>query len=257
MLMIIKRVEMKENSVKIILDNKDSFSISVDAYLENSILIGNDINEDEIKELLKKSNSSLVKIELLNKLSRKKLSKRECFSFLKERNLTDNEIKNIICEFTKNYLINDKELTEFIIDYSLMRKKGIEKIMQNIKDRGLYVEESYIREYMDYDIYKENIIYLLDKYKKMGKNKSNKALKLFLTQKMIENGYRQDEFSYFIEDKNNDENEIITKEITKLLKNKEIDEEIISKITKKLLSKGFNYAIIKETIRSVVENETY
>lgn len=253
--MIITKVEIKDRKVKILLDEGTSFNITLETYLENSILIGEEISREKINKLVKNDDKYIAKFELINKISRKRLSKKECIEFLKQYDTNEKLIEEIIKELEKNYLINDKELSEFIIDYSLMKKKGINVIKRNLLSRGLDVNDSFIEDYIDREKYDSNILYLLEKYKKMGKNKSNKILKDFLLNKMIENGYIKEEFIDLIKLENNNEKEIITKEINKIVRNNDIDEEIIAKITKKLLSKGFNYGIIKEAIRSVVENE--
>lgn len=255
--MIIKKIDIKDKFVSVKLD-KGQFQISIETYLENHLLIGEEITTKEIEKLEKKDLDNIIKSELLIKLSRKKLSKRECEEFLIDRGISEKSIKEIIDELGKNHLINDLELAEFIIDYSLMNKKGINVIKQKFNERKVSVSyQNVINDYLDREKYIENIKYLVNKYKKMNKNKSKLLLKKYLSNKMIENGYNIEEFIDFIDVDEVDESTILTKEIAKFFKNHEYSNENISKITKKLLSKGFNYDIIKKAIRECDVNETY
>ena len=72
--MIIKKIEIKDSEVKIILDNCDFFVITLETYLNNTILVDDTIKETEIIKLKNEDNYSLAKRFLLHKISRKKLS---------------------------------------------------------------------------------------------------------------------------------------------------------------------------------------
>jgi SOS response regulatory protein OraA/RecX len=256
--MIIKKIEIKEKMVKISLDDKTSFIVSLETYLNNKILLNEEITKKEINDLENSSKKDLSKIDLLNKIARKKLSKKECQDFLAIRNLSEKEIKEIILEFERNYLINDLELAEFIIDYCLNTKKGKVIMKQRLVQRQISLNyDLVIEEYLDKERYDNNIRYLIDKYCKIGKSKSNAALKNYLCLKMSENGYLKEEFTSFILDKNNNERDIIIIEVNKFFKSHEKNKENIAKITKKLLSKGFNYDIIREIIRECESSEAY
>lgn len=254
--MIIKKIEIKKNNVEVICDDNTSFFISLETYLNNNILIDSEIDNTMIKKLKSDNHRNEAKLELINKISRKKLSKIECELFLLEQGLSDKDIKVVIEGLIKNYLINDKELFEMIVDYCLVNKKGINEIKKRAIDRHLSVDiDTYLTEYLDYDKYKENIQYLINKYLKMGKNKSSVLLKQYVQQKLIQNGYEIDEFSEYLNIKNDNEIDAVKREIIKFFKLKEINNENIAKITKKLLSKGFSYDIIKKAFGECEFNE--
>lgn len=256
--MIIKKISIKNNEAIIELD-ESKFVISLETYLNNNLLVNDDIDEKTIEELKSKDRASITKVNLLKKLSRKKLSKKECENILINNDLTVEEIKAILEDLEKNYLINDKELGEFIVDFSLMNKRGINSIKEKLIERKIpFFEHNYLlNEYLNREKYKKNIHYLLEKYKKMAKNKSKNIMKKYLCEKMIANGYNIEEFSYLIDVEDIEETPIIEKEITKFFKKNDFNNENIAKITKKLLSKGFNYDIIKKAIRECEDNETY
>jgi SOS response regulatory protein OraA/RecX len=138
-----------------------------------------------------------------------------------------------------------------------MNKKGVNVIKEKLLDRGIQLNlEENLKVYIDEESYHKNIIYLIEKYKKLSKNKSIKQMKLYIKNKLLENGYNIEEFCDYIDVEDVDELSPIKKEIAKFFKNKELNKENISKITKKLLSKGFNYDIIKQALGSD-EYETY
>ena len=256
--MIIKKVEVKKDKVKISLSDGSDFIISIEAYLNNKILLNEEISEKEIDRLKKTSEVELVRLQLLKKITRKKLSKYECKEFLIGEGINKEDITKIINEFEKNYLINDLELGEFIVDYALLNKKGINYIYQKLKERNVDVNiEVLVNDYLDIEKYQENIKYQIKKYTKLANNKSKLVLKNYLINKMKENGYNSEEFMKFIDVNDIDEKIILVKEINKFFTSREVNEENIAKIIKKLLSKGFNYAIIKEAIRECELNETY
>ena len=121
------------------------------------------------------------------------------------------------------------------------------------KLQGNYDE--YIEKYLDLDRYNENIEYLIQKYSKLAKNKSNSYLKKYVFDKIVNNGYKKEEVSSFTIETNNDEAESIRNEVRKFFLHRERNDENIIKITRKLLSKGFNYAIIKAIIGECDVNE--
>lgn len=250
--MIIRKIEIKKEEAIIHLSDKTSFTLSLETYLNNSILLNEDISKEQINSLKKQDQVNEAKLMLVNKISRKKYSKKECELLLIEYGLNLENIQKIIIQLEHQYLINDLELMEDIINYCLFNKKGINVIKQKIIDRKINFEsENILYDYIDYDRYKKNIFYLLEKYKNLSKNKSKKALNAYLKNKMLENGYNIEEFDSYIDVKEIDEYEIVIKEIDKFFKNRENNNENIAKIRKKLLSKGFNYDIIKKALGSV------
>ena len=225
--------------------------------MNNYILIGNEIDKKEISRLIAEDEIYTSKVELINKLSKKKLSKRECINFLSSSNLKDQIVNKIVSDLEKTYFINDSELAEAIIVSGLVNKKGREKIKEVMKTRlleGNY--DKYIDDYLDVDRYNKNIIYLIDKYQKLGNKNSGKVLRQYIANKMILNGYNYEEFESYLIIEERDEIEIASKEIVKYFKIREVNNENIAKITKKLLSKGFNYDIIKCAIERSVYFET-
>ena len=256
-IMFIKKVEIKGSRVNIYLSDDSSFDISVNTYLNNTILIDEKINIKEIKQLKTQDEINDFKVLLIKKLSRKRLSKKECEILLMEQSLDNSVIKKLLDELESQYLINDDELKCDLINYYLISKKGINTIRQKIIERGisLNIDEN-LQEYINKDQYEKNIIYLIDKYKKMSKNKSKTQMKLYIKNKMLDNGYNIEDFLNYIDTDDVDELDVIHKEIEKFFKNRERNKENISKIIKKLLSKGFNYVIIKQALGSD-EYETY
>ena len=256
--MIIRKIEVKDKKVKIFLDNKESFEISLETYISNEILLDSKIDTKRIEFLKGQDNYNALKMMLLNKLNNKRMSKQECLNYLLENDLDIIDCNKIINEFERNYLINDLELAELVIEAALINKKGINVIKEKLKSRLIRVDyDGALTKFLDREIYNKNVQYQLDKYFKLGKNKSKVELKKYLCIKMMENGYLKEDFVDLLDRYEVDEYSAIFMEIEKFMKNREINRENIAKITKKLLSKGFNYAIIKDVIRECGFNETY
>ena len=254
--MIIKKIEIKDKKVNIILDDLSSFEIRLETYLNNEILLDANIDDNKIEMLKKEDNVNQVKGLLIKKISQKRLSKKECFLFLIENNIEVKESQSIVEELEKMFLINDIELAEIIVNTLVFNKKGINKIKEKLNERLIYLDyDSVIEKFIDKEKYESNIHYQLDKYFKLGSKKSCNDLKKYLCQKMIDCGYRKEEFISFIDSYEVDEYSLIKTEINKFFKKNQINKENIAKITKKLLSKGFNYGIIKDVVRECVNDE--
>ena len=256
--MKIVKVKINDKTAKISFDNGNVLQISLETYLNHHLLVGEEISQEEIDEVSCANKIDLIKLDLLKKLSRKRLSVKESKEYLQENGLTNEQITKIIASYQDNGLINDIELGQTLIDYCLVVKKGKNYLKRKFSERGIQGNyEEIIDSYLDENRYRENIEYLIDKYKKLGKNKSNSVLSRYIIDKLIENGYEKEEFISLVGNFKNDEIEIVNKEIKRFFVNREVNEENIAKITKKLLSKGFNYGIIKQAIRECENHETY
>ena len=254
--MIVKEIKIKKKNVEVICSENIVFELSLDTYSSNYILIGESIDQRRINELKKSDEISKIKAELINKISRKRLSKKECFNYLSSSNLKDEIVNKIISDLEKSGFINDVDLAESIVISCLVNKKGVTKMKEALLKRyvsGNYDE--YIEKFNDRDRYINNIKYLVDKYIKLGKKNSNSVMKQYVIAKLVNNGYLKDEVFSYIELPQRDEKAIVEEEIAKFFKTKERNEQNIAKITRKLLSKGFNYAIIKRAIERSVNCE--
>ena len=255
--MEIKKVKIIDNKVNICFENY-ILIIGIETYLNTKLLVGDEIDEEEVQELKKSDVQNNVRSKLIEKISRKKLSKKECESFLSEALLDNVAINKIVNDLENNYLINDVELSEAIIDYCLINKKGINIIKKKLNERKIEIDyDAFVDKYLDINKYQNNIKYLVDKYKKIGSKKSNKVLKMYIKNKLLENGYNIEEICDYLEFDDVDEFSSILSEVKKFFSKNIKNNENIAKITKKLLSKGFNYDIIKKAIRECEDNETY
>ena len=255
-LMVIEKVKIKKNKVEIVCDN-ETFEIFLETYLNNNILVGDDISKERIKNLQSQDYINTIRVELIKKISRKRLSKRECINYLSSSNLKDEIVNRIIKDLEQNHFIDDEELAEVVISVSVSNKKGKEAIKNNLSKRLINGDYNlYISKYLNKERYEENAKYLVNKYMKLGSKKPAKVLRQYVVSKMIENGYELNEFEGYIVIENVDELAIVKEEILKFFKIRDKNEQNIAKITRKLLSKGFNYVIIKSAIKESVINET-
>lgn len=252
--MIVKNVKINGDVVEISVEN-ERFNISLETYIENPVVIGNEINENNICELKNADKLHCAKKSLVSKLYKHRLSQIECEEYLSEFWLEKKDIQNILEALKKSGLINDCELAESIIHYCQFQKKGINVIKDKLLKRKICCAEISIYEYIDQEKYENSIKYLINKYRKMSKNKSMDNTKNYLRSKLLENGYKKEEFECFLVDIDIDEMDIIKLEITSFFKKHEYNKENVVKIRKKLLSKGFKYDIINTAIRECDYNE--
>ena len=259
--MIIKNVKFKNNKVEIVMD-EGSFFISKENYIENPLTIDSNIDQKEINELLEKERVIEAKISVIKTLNKKVLTEYEVYKHLKDKEIDNKYIKEIISSLTNIGLINDDYACDILVDSFLVKKKGREEIYKRLVEKR--IDENIIRralENIDEELYVDNFNKVSEKYIKMYSNKSSRVKENMVKQKLKEYGYENKYIESLAVEINNDEDVTLARKyLAKLLKNKSIDMtnyENINKIKTKLVMKGFNYDIINLVLKEVIRDETY
>jgi len=259
--MIVKDIKFVNNKVEVVLDDK-SFLISKENYIENPVTVDSFVDQNKINYLLEQEKIITSKNELIKLLNKKILSEYEIVKKLKDKELKNNDIKNIVSSLNRMGLINDEYYTEIMIDNLLLKRKGKLEIYKCLKEKGIdFKIINNCIDNIDEEIYLTNFNKVYEKYLKMYSNKSYRLKEQMIISKLKEYGYEEELVSSLnIEKDNEEEKDLVKAYLNKLLKSKKINlnnYENINKIKTKLAMKGFNYDIINSVIGEVSNDETY
>ena len=254
-----KNIKFVNNNVEVSLDLK-SFFISKENYIENPLVIGEDISDDKIDYLLDYENVITNKLYFIKLLSRKFLSEYEIYLKLKEKELDLKHIKTIINDLKRIGLINDEFVCLKTIDSEMVKRKGKKEIVRVLKEKRIdeKIIEKNINEISEED-YLSNFDRVVKKYEKMYNKKGSVVKEKMLKQKLEELGYEKYLINgIVVRSDENHELELAKSALTKLIKTIDISKkENINKIKIKLAMKGFNYDIINLALEEAKQDETY
>lgn len=253
--MLVKNVKFKDNRVEIIMDN-GTFFISKENYIENPVTIDSYIDQKQIDSLIEKERKIAAKSNIIKTLNKKLLSKYNVIKKLKEYELNNKEIEEIITSLSRMGLLNDEYYTLLKVENLLVKRKGKLEIRKVLLEEK--IDESIIDKCLkdiDNEMYINNFNKVKEKYLKMYSNKSYKMKEQMVKLKLKEYGYEEELISEIAITRDlNEETYIVRKEVSKLLKNNKdelLNSTIVNKIKLKLINKGFSYDIINMVLEEV------
>lgn len=181
--MKITRIEHQQKNkdrVSIYIDNKYSFSLTLDQLLDYSdiIKVGNEITQDELNDLKLNSEKSLAFGYILYQISygpKSEHQMREKFKKNKKDEYSNEAIDFAIEKAKRLDLINDNNLAKFLTECYMKRNIGKFKIREKLYIRG--IPENIINitldEYIDKNSELENAIKICSQKNKTIKNVKN------------------------------------------------------------------------------------
>lgn len=134
------------------IDYKPGFSLrSMNTVVDCSIIRGNDISEERIREILIIDTKNYLMTKSLDQIARRIRSEREIKNYLTEKlfqikskdrfNLESNEIQKITSEIieslSKNKYINDEEFTRQFIQSKSKRNQSTNKLKSDLIQKGI------------------------------------------------------------------------------------------------------------------------
>lgn len=254
-------VVKEKDKVKITLSDNTSFLISKENYLNNPLIIDNEITKEEVAKVINQEKTFEAKKTAYKFMNRKRRSEVEVSLLLSEASIEKETIEELLITFKNQGYLNDVELARDIVNRSLINKHGKEKIREKLNERKIsYKDIEAAISLIDEDQYEGNLIKLIENYSSRYKNDSFALTNKKITNNLLSKGYslkdieRAKNILYFDEEL---EIESVKKQLVKLRK-KEEDLSlwpIRAKIKAKLINKGFKNDIIERAFREVVENE--
>ena len=257
--MLVKNIKFINNKIEVVMENR-SFFMSKENYIENPITIDSEIDDDKIECLLEYEKVIECKSYLIKILNKRVLSEYEVVLKLKEREISDNHIKDIVESLRRMGLINDEFAAVINVERELLKRKGRKAIIKVLKEKGIKekIIDKSIGE-IDEEIYLSNFNKMAEKYIKMYDKRSCRVKENMVKDKLAELGYEETLICGVIVSQNREkELELAKCALGKIMKNKKLDltsYESVNKIKVKLAIKGFSYDIINLVLEGVKNDE--
>ncbi|MBL1213653.1 MAG: regulatory protein RecX [Ignavibacteriae bacterium] len=173
--MIIEKLTKKGDNVLIKFDDETELLLDLNSVLDKGYRRNDELSEDEIENLKKLSNKTLVKNSAFNYLSRRIHSRGELYQKLKKKNFESEIINETLNELEEKKFLDDEFFANRYAEEKLFRKKwGIEKVRSNLFLKGIKRKtiDEVLSAYSGDKVILENAIFLITKKKKFYSNKN-------------------------------------------------------------------------------------
>ena len=179
-------IKINKNNIKrssVYIDNAFSFSASKYVLNKNSISIGLNINDFEIKNLIFEDNFFKAKEIALNLLSFRARASKEIIDRLIKKEFSDEIISNVIDDLIQNKFLDDNEFARIYASNKIRYKKLGPILLQNeLFKKGIRksIIDSIIKEFYDNETKKRLITDIFNKksnhQSKLDKKELNKII---------------------------------------------------------------------------------
>lgn len=193
--MKITKCEIQKNNqekVNIYIEDKYSFSISLNTFLEYGLKANTEISEEEIEKIKQKDSPQLAFIKLVDYMSYGPRTESEIRKKLKEKQFDDNAIDYAINKANKyGYIDDDKYLIQYIQQKAIPNRWGEQKIIANLYPKGIDINKikKAIEMYYPQDEKIDNAITLAEKKLKNLSSKEPSVQKQKLYSFLASRGY--------------------------------------------------------------------
>lgn len=195
--MTITKIEIQKNNkekVNIFVDDKYSFSLTLNGLLEFRLKEGQNIDEEEIAKYKKQDSPKLASIHALNILGRARKTEKELEKKLKEKGYDDDSIEYAINKMKEYKYIDDDSYVESYIKDKISAGWGEKKIIAGLYPKGIspdLVKEKLEVLYFDEEK-TENITKIAEKYLKKIEKEEFYKKKQKLYRHLLGQGYSYD-----------------------------------------------------------------
>lgn len=245
---LIKTIKREKNFIVILFSDEEKIKISDDTFTDYFLYEGKEVEDNLLKEIIKKESVLKHKKYCLSILSNKYYSKKQIEEKLRKRKVKKEQIEIIIDYLLSLRLIDDDSYFNDLVSSLESKGYGYYRIINKIKENGLNGEYIY-NEDKEYERINLSIQPLLKKYSLYSFNK----MKSSIYSSLLSLGYKDDLIQSVIQNlKKDNEQEIdnLKKEFVKIvfkMDKLEINEQK-DKIIKKLMMHGYVYSDIIKTI---------
>ena len=248
--MKIIRYEKKKNGMyQIFFEDNYDVDIHEEIILKNQLLFKKNISKDILDKMLLENEKYIAYDVAVKYISTKLRTKKEVFSYLLKKNISENSISEVITLLENNKILNDDIYANaYINDKILLSNDGPHKIRNSLIELG--INEKSINSSLlafDDDLQKDKINKIIDKEIKINRNKSNSTLKNKILQRLYTLGYDKNIAIELLNNKNfnsdNDLAKIQYKKIYDKLSKKYSGKDLEIKVKQKMYSLGFRDSI--------------
>lgn len=241
-----KYKKLKNGKYQISLEDSSSIELYEDTILKYGLLIKKNIdsNKKEILEFDKKFEVYYMGLKYLKTKSR---SKTEVYNYLINNNFDNKLVIEAIKKLEKQGYINDLIYTKSFINNKLITtSSGPYQIKMELQKKGVsndIIDEA-LTEY-DLETQLEKIRKIINQMIKSNRNKSNKVLKMKITNTLLQKGFSKKNIDEILTETKFPQNDNIAKKeyekLYKKLSTKYKGEELEYRIKQKMYQKGFDY----------------
>lgn len=251
--MKIKTIKKINNKYKIILENNEIITTYDEIIIKKNILYKKELTEEIIKEINEENEYYDSYNKILKYINTKLRSKQEIIEYMKKQEIEKEYQTKIIERLQNNNLINDEIYAKaYIHDKISFSNDGPNKIKKELLRQK--IDETIIDielEKIDKEIINKKLKKQVEKKINNNTKYSNNMLKQKLIMYFVNLGYDKSEIMNYIENKKENNIEIIEKEYNKIYnkyKNKYDEYKLKQTIKQKLYQKGFEMDEINEII---------
>ncbi len=245
-------IETEENN------KKNIHILSENTIIRYNLLSKKPLSKDEYKRIIKDSEYDLLYLKAIHYISYQMRTISEVKKHLSKDTQNEKLINRIILELKNNKYVNDstyvKEYVRDKIEYDLV---GPKYIREKLITKGIHYD-LITNELLQFDEEKqyEKVSMIIDKETRYKLKKPYQKVYVQLKQKCLTKGFKSSVVESCIQNRKDDiiamidEEDLLGKELSKLIKNYDIkDYKQKDKLIKKLISKGYNYNVIKQHLK--------
>lgn len=247
---IIKYKKIKNNIYEITFDDQTIIKLYDDVIVKYNLLSNKVLDQAKFNEITAYNDSLDAYYLAIKYLNVKLRSELEINKYLEKKAFNSKVIKDTIEKLNKDgYLDHQIYLKSYINDAFNFSNNGPDKIKYNLIKLGFKEDE--IEPFLNLD-FSLKIKSIIDKKVKFNHKLSNNALKIYLSNYLVNLGYPKEMFYSLVSKININNASLIKKDYELLLKkyHKEPDKEKVKYIIKdKLYKKGYNIDEISEVLK--------
>lgn len=247
---IIKYKKIKNNIYEITFDDQTIIKLYDDVIVKYNLLSNKVLDQAKFNEITAYNDSLDAYYLAIKYLNVKLRSELEINKYLEKKAFNSKVIKDTIEKLNKDgYLDHQIYLKSYINDAFNFSNNGPDKIKYNLIKLGFKEDE--IEPFLNLDFFLK-IKSIIDKKVKFNHKLSNNALKIYLSNYLVNLGYPKEMFYSLVSKININNASLIKKDYELLLKkyHKEPDKEKVKYIIKdKLYKKGYNIDEISEVLK--------
>ncbi|MCI6508449.1 MAG: RecX family transcriptional regulator [Bacilli bacterium] len=228
---------------------EEPIKLTEDSIVNNRILKGSVIDAETWEKIKKGKDAAFIFDKVLNYIDFKPRTTKEIRTYLKQKEIDNETINNIIERLEEIHYLDDDKYTKMYIEEGIKNKKGPQLIIYSLSELG--IDKGLINKYLSLytkDLMQDNALDVGKKHQKLNLKYPAKKQRELVFQKLSRSGYYTETINYVLNnlDYPSDSMEQLKDEYQKLKKKTDDKNKIITT----LITKGYRYEDIKKIIES-------
>ncbi|CAN5422000.1 RecX family transcriptional regulator [soil metagenome] len=193
----IKQQIKNPERASLFVDGKYSFSLSLNELIAERLKINQDLDDAELKRLIKLSVDGKLKARALEWVMNRPRSLRELKDYLYRKKAEPEQIESLLSQFEARGFISDKAFAEWLIDMRSRGGKSTRAISNELMKKG--VSREMIQETLkkDYEQERAMLKTLVDKRRQLSRYKNDE---IKLKQYLLRRGFSYDDIKSVLSD---------------------------------------------------------